>query len=81
MLSTSIRTTTIVTRVTTRLNVVTLIVLLVTNSDNHVDLGSAISLTQAQASSVTAVSLVVLALMIAACVCFAKRHSRIGLCS
>ena len=77
--STSIRTTTIATRVTTRLDVATPTVSSATNGDAHADSGSVTSLTQAQASGVTAASLVVLALMIAACVCFAKRHSRVGL--
>ena len=80
VLSTSIRTTTIATRVTTRLDVATPTVSSATNGDDHANSGSATSLTQAQASGVTAASLVVLALMIAACVCFAKRHSRVGLC-
>jgi hypothetical protein len=80
VLSTSIRTTTIATRVTTRLDVATPTVSSATNGDAHADSGSVTSLTQAQASGVTAASLVVLALMIAACVCCAKRHSRVGLC-
>lgn len=77
--STSIRTTTIATTVTTRLDVPTPTVSSATNGDDHANSGSATSLTQAQASGVTAASLFALALIIAACVCFAKRQSRVGL--
>ena len=77
--STSIRTTTIATTVTTRLDAATPTVSSATNGDDHANPGSATSLSQAQASGVTAASLVVLALVVAACVCFAKRHSHIGL--
>lgn len=78
--STSIRTTTIETRATTTLDVATPTVSSATNGDDHANPGSATSLTQAQASGVTAASLIALALMIVVCVCFAKRHSRVGLC-
>jgi hypothetical protein len=77
--STSIRTTTIATSVTTRLDVATPTVSSAKNGDDHANSGSATSLSQAQASGVTAASLVAFALMIAACVCCAKRHSRVGL--
>lgn len=77
--SASIRTTTIATRVTTRLDAATPTVSSARNGGDNANSGSATSLSQAQASGVTAASLVVLALIIAACVCFAKRHSRIGL--
>jgi hypothetical protein len=78
--STSIRTTTIATRVTTRLDVATPTVSSATNDDDNANPGSATSHTQAQASGVTAASLIALALMIVVCVCFAKRHSGVDLC-
>lgn len=79
--SVGIRTTSIATRITTKLDVTTSTISLATPGDDFANPDPVTSLSQAQASGVTAASLVILVAIIAACVWFARHHSRVRLCS